>query len=319
MESVLVILVFITSILFFYAVFQKFVNSDRSLEKRFQFYLDLQDKQKLDKKSFNLLVQLQLLKQKLSQPLNNNRNFKTQMLVMQSGINLKYEEYVIFRWITTGFTGALFYLLTGQMVFAIIGLIGGYIAPSIWLKNRYKKRLYAFNEGLSDMINTIVGSLRAGFSFTQALKTVAEESHSPIKEEVDQLLKEMQYGISMENALASLKERMPSEDLELMIHAILIQKQVGGNLATVLDKIVETIRERNRIQQQIITLTAQGRLSGMVIGLLPIILGFTIYLIESEYIGTLFNHPIGVTMLFIGIISGIFGFVMIRKLTRIEV
>lgn len=296
-----------------------FLNSDKSLEKRFKHYLDLQDKQKLDKKRFNLLVQLQILKQRLSRQSSSNKNKKTQTLVAQSGVALNYEEYIIFRWITTLFTGALLYLLTGKVLLSIIGLVIGYLAPNFWLKHKYEKRIDAFNDGLSDMVNTMVGSLRAGFSFSQALKTVAEESKSPIKEEIDQLLKEMQYGVSMENALAALKERMPSEDLELMIHAIVIQKQVGGNLATVLDKIVETIRERNRIQQQIVTLTAQGRLSGMVVGLLPVILGFTLYLIEPDYISTLFNHPVGITMLLIGIVSGIMGFVMIRKLTKIEV
>ena len=129
----------------------------------------------------------------------------------------------------------------------------------------------------------------------------------------------MQYGKGIEDALNDLNERMPSEDLDLMIQAILIQRQVGGNLATVLDKIIETIRDRTKIQRQITTLTAQGKLSGYVIALLPVILGFLLYLIQPDYIGGLFRHPIGLAMVGAGVISGIIGFILIKKITTIEV
>lgn len=169
------------------------------------------------------------------------------------------------------------------------------------------------------MVTTIVGSLRAGFSFPQALKTVAEEAESPVRDEIDIVIKEMQYGSTLDNALEELKERMPSEDLDLMIQAILIQKQVGGNLATILDTIIQTIRDRNKIQRQILTLTAQGRLSGVIIGALPIVLAIVLYLIEPSYIGTLFTHPLGIGMMILGVVFGIVGFIMIRKMTTIEV
>jgi tight adherence protein B len=169
------------------------------------------------------------------------------------------------------------------------------------------------------MISTVVGSLRAGFSFPQALKTVTEEADSPIKEEMEFVLKEMQYGNSLEDSLNSLRGRMPSEDLDLMIQAILIQRQVGGNLATVLDKIVETIRDRIKIQRQIKTLTAQGRLSGIVIAVMSFVLTLVLYLIEPTYIGTLFIHPIGIALVIAAVISGIIGFIMIKKITTIEV
>jgi tight adherence protein B len=129
----------------------------------------------------------------------------------------------------------------------------------------------------------------------------------------------MQYGSTIEDSLNELKTRMPSEDLDLMIQAIIIQRQVGGNLATVLDKIVETIRDRTKIQRQITTLTAQGKLSGIIIGLLPLILAVLLYMIEPDYIGTLFKNPIGWVMIGAGGISGIIGFILIRKITTIEV
>jgi tight adherence protein B len=129
----------------------------------------------------------------------------------------------------------------------------------------------------------------------------------------------MQYGTSMEDALNEWKERMPSEDLDLMIQAILIQRQIGGNLAVVLETIIQTIRDRIRIQRQVTTLTAQGRLSGMVVGLLPFVLGLILYFIEPNYIGSLFHNSIGLMMVGAGLISGAIGFVFVRKLTTIEV
>jgi tight adherence protein B len=283
-------------------------------------YLSIQDRKPLDRKRFSLLVQMQMTKQKIrKQVLTKDKNERLEMAISRAGLPLKPEEYVLFQWILTALCGMILYLITGQFLFLPIGGCIGFMIPRWYLSKKQKKRLIAFNEGLADMITTIVGSLRAGFSFPQALKTVVEEAHSPIKEEMEGVLREMQYGSSIEDALNALKKRMPSEDLDLMIQAILIQRQVGGNLATVLDKIVETIRDRTKIQRQIITLTAQGRLSGIVIGLLPVILGFILYLIEPNYIGTLFSNSIGLLLLAAGVVSGIIGFVLIRKLTLIEV
>ncbi|WP_261176399.1 type II secretion system F family protein [Anaerobacillus sp. CMMVII] len=216
-------------------------------------------------------------------------------------------------------SGLLLNLILGNLLFLIVGFLVGYLVPIWWVKKKHTERLRKFNEGLPDMITTIIGSLRAGFSFQQALKSVVDEADSPIRDEMDIVIKEMQYGRSIEESLNELKERMPSEDLDLMIQAILIQRQVGGNLATILDKIVETIRDRTRIQQQILTLTAQGRLSGMVIGFLPIILGLLIYVISPDYMASLFNNPIGLLMVGVGLFFGTIGFIFIRKLTSIEV
>jgi tight adherence protein B len=210
-------------------------------------------------------------------------------------------------------------LLSGSFLLLLAGVIAGYSLPRWWISRKQRMRMVEFNDGLLDMLTTIIGSLRAGFSFMQALRTVVDESEGPIREESEIVLKEMQYGTSMEDALNEWKERMPSEDLDLMIQAILIQRQIGGNLAVVLETIVQTIRDRLRIQRQVTTLTAQGRLSGMVVGLLPFVLGLILYFIEPNYIGSLFHNPIGLMMVGAGLISGTVGFVFIRKLTTIEV
>lgn len=308
----------LTAFLLFLSIFQRIFLSDKRLEKRIEKYLA--SGTKLDRKQYDLMVYYHMTKQKVRKKmLTKEKNSKLETMLRRSGLPLKPEEYIMFQWISAGFTGLLLLLLTGNIIIMAAGFLLGFMFPRWYVKKKQKERVAKFNDGLPDMISTIVGSLRAGFSFQQALKAVVEEAGSPIKEEMDSVIKEMQYGASLEDSLNDLKERMPSEDLDLMIQAILIQRQVGGNLATVLDRIVQTIRERTKIHRQISSLTAQGRLSGIVIGLLPIILAFVIYLIEPEYIGTLFSHPIGIALTAAGFISGIIGFFLIRKITAIEV
>lgn len=319
MKWYLILMVLFTSFLFFISILQMVFFSNKRMEKRMKRYLDTTEKT-FDRRSFNIFVQLQLYKQKLRHNLQkNSRDNKLERLLNQSGVPLKAEEFVMFRWMSTMIGGGLFFFFTGNIVFAILGIFIGYMLPKWWLVKKKKDRILKFNDFLPDMITTIVGSLRAGFSFPQALKTVAEEADSPVKEEIEWVLKEMQYGATLDDALEELKLRMPSEDLDLMIQAILIQKQVGGNLATILDTIVSTIRDRNKIQRQVLTLTAQGRLSGIVIGALPVVLCLVLYLIEPNYIGTLFTHPLGIGMMILGTLFGIIGFIAIRKMTTIEV
>lgn len=244
---------------------------------------------------------------------------KLEPFLAGAGVSIRPEKYVLLQWISSSLCAGLLYLIFGIIYFGLIGFVIGFKIPRWWMQQIKKDRLNRFNDGLQDMITTIIGSLRAGFSFVQALKAVVDESESPIKEEIELVLKEIQYGRTMEAALQQLKERMPSEDLDLMIQAILIQRQIGGNLALILETIVQTIRDRNKIQRQIRTLTAQGRLSGIIIGALPIVLGTLLYLIQPDYIGTLFHHRIGVIFLLGGSISACIGFILIRKLTTIEV
>jgi tight adherence protein B len=312
-------LILITSFLLFSYLLKKVFPSDRRIEKRMKRYLSLTN-QKINRKQFNLFLQLQLTKQGIRKNvLSKDKNNKLETMIARAGLPLKPEEYVMFQWICTGIIGGLLHLLLNNFIFLIIGCFIGFYIPKWFLKKKQRERLTKFNEGLPDMLTTVIGSLRAGFSFPQALKSVTEEAESPIKEEMEMVLKEMQYGSSLEDSLNSLKERMPSDDLELMIQAIIIQRQVGGNLATVLSKIVETIRDRIKIHGQIKTLTAQGRLSGIVIALLPVILSLFLFLIDPEYIKKLFQHPIGIALVIAGLISGMIGFMLIKKITTIEV
>lgn len=310
---------FLTVMLLVWGVFQAAVQGEKRLEKRMDHYFSLKD-EKVNRNPFNFSKKYQLAKAKIrNKILKKQKSTKLEVKLARAGLPYKAEEYILFQWIITAISAGILFIITGQWLFLIIGAIPGYFFPNWYVRKKERERVVKFNEGLTDMITTIVGSLRAGFSFQQALITVVEEASSPIKDEMESVLKEMQYGSSLEDSLNNLKERMPSEDLDLMIQAIVIQRQVGGNLAIVLDKIVETIRNRTKIQRQIQTLTAQGRLSGIIIALLPIILGFIIYLIQPNYIGVLFHKPIGIMMLAAGIISAGIGFMLIKKIITIEV
>lgn len=317
----LVMLTFaMASFLLFVGILLSVFDRKRGIEKRVSSYLAPEDKKQVERPKSLFAKLLAEINQRLKKGLTHGKsNLKAELFLQSTGVLWTPAEYAVYRVMAAFICGCLLYLLTSNIILGILGLVLGFIYPKLWLTSKRKKRLRMFNDGLADMITSIINSLKAGFSFIQALKAVEEEMDSPIKEEIALVLKEMQYGSNLEDALSHLYGRVPSQDLDIMIQAILIQRQVGGNLATVLTNIVETIRERNKIHRQVKTLTAQGKLSGMVIGFMPFVLGFIIFLIQPSYVSVMFTNPIGIMMLSFGIISGIIGFLLIQKLTKIEV
>jgi tight adherence protein B len=313
-------MVMLTTLLLFTAIFQGLFNTNRRMNRRMKKFIDLNDQRKLGKRKFNLLIQMQLFRLRMKEKVMTKKKSKQlEQMISRSGVTLAPEEYVMFQWIAALLLGGILFVIMSNIFIAAIGFIIGFNLPRFWIRKKERERFKKFNDGLEDMIMTVIGSLRAGFSFAQALKTVVDESDAPMKDEIELLLKEMQYGTSMEEALENLKERMPSEDLDLLVQAVLIQRQVGGNLAIVLETIVRTIRDRNKIQRQVKTLTAQGRMSGWVIGLLPFGLSVILYLVQPSYIGTLFTHPIGLVLVGAAAVSMTIGLILIRKMTTIEV
>jgi tight adherence protein B len=314
------ILLLATFTLFFFAILVKFFFQKQQMTKRLEHFIHNESPEPKAEKEMRRIVDLSTAREKVRKRLKSkDKNNSIEMMLQRAGIPLKSEEYVMFQWISVIFFALFFYLIKSWILMLMIGGIVGYLVPKVIVRSRQKKRLQQFNEYLPEMISTVVNALRAGFSFFQALRSVMEESPSPAKEELDIVLKEMQYGATVEESLNRMKERMPSNDLDLMIQAILIQRQVGGNLAVVLEKIVHTIRERIKIQGQIKTLTAQGKLSGMVIASLPVGLAGMLYLVNPSFILVLFTNPIGLIMLAVGGCSMLLGFFFIMKITNIEV
>jgi tight adherence protein B len=323
MKELILVFYFVASFMLIFGILFYFVLKNSRVERRFNYYLDINKKYKKlkkgEKKEKIDLTKLKSINKLIGGRLSEQSQNKITQMLQSAGLEIDAEEYVFLRIFAAIFVGLFFWLIAGNILFSIPGGALGYILPKAWVDRKRKKRIQNFNDGLSDMIQTIIGSLRAGYSFPQAMKVVSEESESPIKEEVIILLKELNYGMTMEEGLNNFKQRMPSKDLDIMIQAILIQRQVGGNLSMILEIIVKTIRERNTIERQVDALTAQGRLSGKVIGLLPVIMGLALFMINPEYIGSFTSHIIGKIALGACVVFASIGYFAINKLTKIEV
>jgi tight adherence protein B len=247
-------------------------------------------------------------------------------------LKLKPSEYLgIWAGVTLGvpvvmFVFGFFIKTLQNPVVLVIGLLIGFFIPRFWLNNRKSGRLKAFNKQLPDTVTLIANALRAGSSFLQAIELVVRESRPPISTEFSRVIREVNLGLPFEQALENMVRRVRSDDLELMATAISIQHTVGGNLAEILDSIAYTIRERVRIKGEIRTLTAQQRLSGYVVGFLPIGLAGFLFIAAPNFMEAMFLNPpsvlglpAGVVLLLFGGFMMFIGFMLIRKIVDIEV
>lgn len=239
--------------------------------------------------------------------------------LMKADIPLRGEEFILINVLLMAGLGMLVLVLTRNVILVWLGVLIGFMGPRIFVKRTKVKRVQKFNSQIGDSLVVMSNSLRAGFSFLQALEMVAREMPAPISDEFNRTLREMNLGTPTEEALLNLNKRIESEDLDLVITAVLIQRQVGGNLSEILDGISHTIRERIRIKGEIKTLTAQGRISGIIVGALPVVIGLVLAVINPTYIGSLFTDPVGWGMLTAGAISQTVGIALIKKTVDIKV
>jgi tight adherence protein B len=208
---------------------------------------------------------------------------------------------------------------------AVVGIVGagaGFYAPNFYVDFRKGQRLQAFDNQLGDTLNLLVNALRSGYSVLQAMEAVSKELPPPVNVEFKRVVQEIQLGLPMETALDHLLDRINSEDLDLVITAINIQREVGGNLAEILDVISHTIRERIRIKGEIAVLTSQGMATGWAITLMPFILMGILFLVNRPYIMEFFvakNQPCGWGMLIVAVIMIAIGGFVISKIVSIEV
>jgi tight adherence protein B len=241
----------------------------------------------------------------------------------RADLKLKPGEYIALYVITT-LGGALIAFLLGgrEIISALIGAGLGALVPRWYVGSQKSKRLIRFNDQLPDMLNLVVNGLRAGYSTMQAMEAVSKEMPSPICDEFRRVVQEMQLGISMERALDNLIRRIPSEDLDFVITAINVQREVGGNLAEILDVISYTIRERIRIKGEIRVLTSQVMYSGKIMALLPFGLVILLWFINKDYMMTFFapgNVIIGSCALGAALFLIIIGYFAMTRLANIEV
>ncbi|HEY4689848.1 MAG TPA: type II secretion system F family protein [Anaerolineae bacterium] len=239
----------------------------------------------------------------------------------RADLKMTVGEFLALQVISIFLGGAIGWLLASDsIVFIILMAVVGFFVPRFFIGFKQRARLKAFNNQLGDFLNLMVNGLRAGYSPTQAMEAVASELPPPLSTEVARVVQEMQLGLTMEQALNNMLRRVKSDDLDLIVTAMNVQREVGGNLAEILDTISHTIRERVRIKGEIGVLTAQGRITMYVIVFLPIGITAFLYLINRQYISLLFNSgPCGWAMAMCGILGITSGYFTIRRIVSIEV
>ena len=237
----------------------------------------------------------------------------------RANLPLTVTEYVSIHIACVAIMFLLAYVFSGQPLLGLVGAIVGSFLPGLWVRRKQTQRQVAFQQQLTDILTLLVGSLRSGYGLAIAMDTVAKQMPAPASEEFGRVIREVGLGASVTQALSNLVRRIRSDDLDLMVTAISVQYEVGGNLATILDTISETIRERVRIKAQLRAMTTQHTMTRYILTALPLILGGIMYIINPEYMGNLFTP--GLTMAIpIGTgISLIMGYFVMSKLTVIDV
>lgn len=248
---------------------------------------------------------------------------RTRSELDRAGLALKLHEYVTMRVLVGLLAFAVVLLLGGATTVAILLALAaggaGYMLPAFYVRGRIGKQVGKFNDQLEDMLTMVSNSLRAGFGLLQAFGLAAEQAQPPMSTELNRLLRDTQMGASVEESLQNMGERVGSYDLDVVITAILIQRSVGSNLSEVLDKVAHTIRERARIKGEINTLTAQKRLSGFVVGLMPAAFVLLMLVISFDYMSTLFTDPLGRLLLIVAVALDIIGVAVIKRIVSIEI
>lgn len=315
-----VFLSFLTVILIFAGIISIIASKKKKLSARLEKYTGKQESHSVeDKEKKSHESSLRGSFKSLSGTVAPKGWIKTaEVELAQADIPLRPEEYVTIQMLIIVVLTFLSYFVGGNLLLTVVVALLAALTPSILLKRAKARRIMKFNNQLGEGLSIMANSLRAGFSFMQSVDTLSKEMPPPLSTEFARMLKEMNLGSTTEEALDNLLNRVESEDLDLVITAVKIQRQVGGNLAEVLERIAATIKQRIKLKGEVKTLTAQSRVSGLIIGLLPLFIIGVVSLIHPEYITTLFTHPLGFIMLGWAVVSEIIGFLVIRKIVAID-
>ena len=237
----------------------------------------------------------------------------------RADLGLRVEEYITIC-LAVGVVLAVigYYWIWQSPVMAIGGLLVGSYLPRLYVQQRARARSNAISKQLVDAVTLLSTALKSGYSFLQAVEAAAREMQPPISTEFRRVLREMNLGADSEDCLLAMAQRLNNYDLDLVVSAVLIQRKSGGNLAEVLDRVGATMRERIRIRGEIKTLTAQGRYSGWVIGLLPVVLVLLLSAINREYMSPLYETKTGLLMLGVAASGEVVGFFMINRLVKVD-
>ena len=266
-----------------------------------------------------LVVQAYRFIKKISKPLTDiNLAQSLEYKLNQAGLPLLGGEYVVVNLIVAATVGVLVWVTTFNE--QITGAAVAAVPLILWLivLMRISRRLDALTEQLGDCLITISNALRAGYSFQQTIEVIAKEMEPPIGEEFSKMNHDVSMGVPLEEALDVANKRIGSPDFELVVTAVLIQRDVGGNLAQVLDNISYTIMERARMRREILSLTAQGRLSALVLVALPFVAAGAVYLVTPSQIMMLLDDPLGRMALMGAGAMEVIGYVVLMRIVNID-
>ncbi len=247
------------------------------------------------------------------------RNSNIKLLLHQADSSWSVGTYVL---LTLGLGAAMALTVTvvgGRVPAAVIAGVVGMALPNMLLKFRRRRRLAAFEENLPEAIDLLGRSIRAGHAFPTGLQIAADESPEPISSELRQVFEENKFGLPLKDSLDALMERVDLVDVRIFVTAVLVQREVGGNLGEILDGIAHTIRERFRIRRKLRTYTAQGRLTSYILGGLPILVALGIYGLNPEYMVVMFQEPAGRLALATAAFMQMTGYLWIRRIIDIEI
>ncbi|OQB25564.1 MAG: Bacterial type II secretion system protein F domain protein [Firmicutes bacterium ADurb.Bin182] len=250
------------------------------------------------------------------------RNIKVSKVFSQelaaAGIRMRGEEFLALWLIAAVLPAGVMLLFGAHALSALAVMLIGLILPPLAVQSAKGKRLQKFEKQLGDVLLLIANCLRAGFSFLQAMTVISEQMQEPIGKEFMLAVREINMGVDMDTALDNMVERVRSTDLLMVVAAVKIQRRVGGNLLEVLVNISATIKERLRLKNDIRVLTAQGRVSALVIGLLPVFLSCVLMIINPAYLIKFVQKPAGIAMLAAGAVMEIIGFILVRRVVTIK-
>ena len=236
----------------------------------------------------------------------------------QAGLPLLGSEFATILLLSSVAVGIFTFFLTLETSYAMIATIAVLVIEDLFVGWRIYRRRNAFTNQLGDCLVTVADSLRAGFSFAQSMEVIVRDMEPPISDEFARVMRDMSAGVSLERALEDMDKRVNSTDFSLVVTAVLIQRQVGGNLATILDNISETVIERIKMKREIKSLTAQGRTSAKVLAVAPVIILIGMYFFARDNVMFFVENDIGRIAAVLAVISEAIGLYIIHKVTNLE-
>lgn len=321
MQEMVLLLAFVSVVLLIYSfyliIFSKRLSMAERLEKNLYEEYELEE---INRDKSPLAFKITNLNQLLTKLISHKEFLgKKKNKLAKAAVLMKVEEFLGISFLSGVLFGIILsYLISSWIVF-VIGFFIGFKLPDLALDHIKRNRGKKLNHQLPEALNMISNGIRAGYSFTQAMTAVSKELPPPISDEFRKVIRDNALGKPMEAALLHMTERTEDEDIDMFVTALIIQRQVGGNLTEILDTICNTIRERVRIKGEINTLTSQGKFSAVIVSIVPIAIAIIIFMINPEYIGILFSRSIGIIILGITALMQLTGILLLKKIVNIDI